>query len=65
MAAANTVAIKAWTGNDEARQFLPAEILADPVIFRPAAQSEQLVFLKDLGAAEDRYADAWNRVQDA
>lgn len=65
VAAANSAFIKANTGNEAARAFLPESFLEDSVIFAPDELSPNLVFTVDLGDAEDLYAEAWEQVQNA
>lgn len=63
VAAQNAVAIRADTGNAAAREFLPEEVLTDPVITPSADVSARLVELRDLGDDEGLYNDAWDRVR--
>jgi spermidine/putrescine transport system substrate-binding protein len=63
VAAANAVAIQADTGNEAARAFLPADVLADPAISPPAELAARLSFLRDLGDDEALYVEAWERVR--
>jgi spermidine/putrescine-binding protein len=63
VAAANAVAIQADTGNEAARQFLPAAVIDDPAITPPADVQVRLSFLNDLGDDESLYIDAWERLR--
>ena len=65
ISASNSVAVRVDTGNQAAREFLPEEILNDPVIFPPDDILDRLYFTADLGDAEDLYDQAWKRVQDS
>jgi spermidine/putrescine transport system substrate-binding protein len=65
VSASNSVAVRVDTGNKAARDFLPEEILNDPVIFPPEEILDRLYFTADLGEAEDLYEEAWKRVQEA
>lgn len=59
------MAVRVDTGNQAARDFLPDEILNDPVVFPPDEILDRLFFTADLGDAEDLYDEAWKRVQEA
>jgi spermidine/putrescine-binding protein len=63
LSASNAVAIRADTGNQAAREFLPAELLAEPAAFPNDADAARLIPLLDLGDAESLYNDAWERVR--
>jgi spermidine/putrescine transport system substrate-binding protein len=65
ISASNSVAVRVDTGNEAAREFLPDEILSDPVVFPPEEILDRLYFTADLGDSEDLYDEAWKRVQDA
>ncbi len=65
VAAANSVFIKADTGNAASVEFVPEEILDDPVIYPPESVLESLVFTSDLGPDEELYEAAWERVLDS
>ncbi len=65
ISASNSVAVRIDTGNKAARDFLPDEILNDPVIFPPEEILDQLYFTADVGEAENLYDEAWKRVQEA
>jgi spermidine/putrescine transport system substrate-binding protein len=65
ISASNSVAVRVDTGNKAARDFLPDDILDDPVIFPPEEILDRLYFTADLGDAEDLYDEAWKRVQEA
>ncbi len=65
IAAANSIAIRADTGNAAAVELLPAEILDDPVIFPDPATADLLVFTEELGPVEELYAEAFDRVKEA
>lgn len=62
VSAANAVAAQVDTGNEAAREFIPQDVLDDPVIFPPAAEAERLVFVEDLGEANELYAAGWDTV---
>ena len=49
-------------GTPHAVEFIPEEILDDPVIFPPEEILESLVFTSDLGPDEELYEAAWERV---
>ena len=61
--AQNSTVVKIDTGNEPARQFIPADVLDNPVIFPPADQLDALVFTEPVGDAQKTYDDAWQRVQ--
>jgi spermidine/putrescine transport system substrate-binding protein len=63
VSATNAVASKIDTGNAAAREFVPAEILEDPAIYPSEADLDRLVFTEDLGADEELYEAAWERVK--
>ncbi|MDP9143432.1 MAG: extracellular solute-binding protein [Actinomycetota bacterium] len=65
IAASNSAAVKIDTGNEAAREFLPDDILTDPVIFPPQEILESLFFTADLGEVEELYDAAWTRVQES
>jgi spermidine/putrescine transport system substrate-binding protein len=65
ISATNSVAVRVDTGNEAARDFLPDEVLNDPVIFPPEEILDRLFFTADLGPVEDVYDRAWTRVQEA
>jgi spermidine/putrescine-binding protein len=65
VSAANAVAVRVDTGNEAARRFIPEDLLSDPVVFPPDEVLASLQFTADLGADEDLYKDAWERVQNA
>jgi spermidine/putrescine transport system substrate-binding protein len=65
ISAANSTFVKVDTGNAAAREFLPDEILNDPVIFPPESVLDALEFTADLGPDEERYEAAWKRVEEA
>ncbi|HLF42389.1 MAG TPA: spermidine/putrescine ABC transporter substrate-binding protein [Acidimicrobiia bacterium] len=65
ISASNSVAVRVDTGNKAARDFLPDEILNDPVVFPPDEILDRLFFTADLGDAENLYDAAWKRVQEA
>jgi hypothetical protein len=52
-------------GNAAAREFVPEEILSDPVVFPPPEAEAAPVFVEDLGEDEELYEDAWARVTEA
>ncbi len=54
--------IKADTGNAASIEFVPEEILDDPVIYPPESVLESLVFTSDLGPDEELDEAAWERV---
>lgn len=63
ISATNAVTSQVDTGNEAAREFIPLEVLEDPVIFPPQETLEALRFTEDLGAANDLYDEAWDRVK--
>jgi len=60
--AANAAYNLVATGNEAAGRFVPPELLDDPAIYPPADVVATLVAIEDLGDAEGRYTDAWERV---
>lgn len=65
VSAANASAVQADTGNAAAREFVPADLLAEPAAFPSAADAGRLTSLRDLGDDEQLYVDAWDRVSSA
>ncbi len=65
VSAANAAAVQADTGNAAAREFVPAELLADRAAFPPEADAGRLTSLRDLGDDEQLYIEAWDRVTSA
>jgi spermidine/putrescine transport system substrate-binding protein len=65
ISATNAVAIQADTGNLAARQFVPAELASDPVIYPDTDTLTRLAFVADLGEAEEIYEREWERVKQA
>jgi spermidine/putrescine transport system substrate-binding protein len=65
VSASNAIASQVDTGNAAAREFIPQEILDDPVVFPPPDDEDRLVFTEDLGDDESLYEDAWARVKEA
>jgi spermidine/putrescine-binding protein len=63
IAALNSVANQVDTANRAADAELPEELLADPAVFPPADVAARLVFLSNLGDAEDLYRSAWDDVR--
>lgn len=63
--AANAAFNRVATGNEAAEEFVPVELLEDPAIYPPADVAGILVAIEDLGDAEDRYTDAWERISKA
>ncbi len=63
VAAQNAVFVRADTGNATAREFLPADVLADPTITPPPDVAARLVELRDLGDDEAAYNDVWDRIR--
>jgi hypothetical protein len=51
------------TGNEAAMEFVPSEVLDNPVIFPPPDVVAVLSFTRDLGAANELYTEAWARVK--
>lgn len=62
VSAANAAYNLVDTGNRAAREFVPADLRNDPVVFPAASGGPTLVELRDLGDAETLYATAWERV---
>jgi spermidine/putrescine transport system substrate-binding protein len=62
VSAANAVAAQVDTGNEAAREFIPQDVLDDPVVFPPPEEAERLVFTEDLGDANELYAAGWETV---
>lgn len=62
VSAANAAAVQADTGNAAAREFVPAELLAEPAAFPTDADAGRLTALRDLGDDEQLYVDAWDRI---
>lgn len=65
VSAANAAAIRADTGNAAAREFVPADLLAEPAAFPSEADAARLTSLRDLGDDEQLYIEAWDRVTSA
>jgi spermidine/putrescine-binding protein len=65
VAATNAAYNLVSTGNQAAREFVPAELLNDPAVFPPESVVAGLAEIKDLGAAGDLYDVAWDRVTKA
>jgi spermidine/putrescine-binding protein len=63
VAAQNAIAIQADAGNSAARAFLSPTLLNNTTIFPSAEVDARLVTLKDLGADEERYNAAWDKVR--
>jgi spermidine/putrescine-binding protein len=64
VSAANANALRVDTGNDAAREFVPAEVLADTSAYPDAATQERLVSLRELGdSVTDLYGAAWERLR--
>lgn len=63
ISATNATASQVDTGNEAAREFVPADVLDNPVIFPSAATLETLRFTEDLGEANALYDEAWARVK--
>ena len=63
--AANTNATTSQvdTGNQAALEFIPTEVLDNPVIFPPPETLAVLQFTEDLGEANALYDEAWARVE--
>ncbi|MGL5827319.1 MAG: ABC transporter substrate-binding protein [Nocardioides sp.] len=62
VSAANAERNLVATGNDAAREFLPASILDNPAIYPPAEVESTLVSIKNLGETEKDYSAAWDRL---
>lgn len=62
VSAANAAFNLVATGNQAARQFLPAELQSDPAVFPAQARADTLPVLQDLGDAEKLYDTAWEGV---
>jgi len=65
VSALNAVACQVDTGNQAARQFIPADVLDNPAIFPPQDVLDRLRFIEDLGETEKLYEKAWARVKDS
>ena len=65
VAAGNSTFVRVDTGNAAAAEFIPEDVLGDPVIFPPESVLDALVFTADLGEDEEFYETAWERVQEA
>jgi spermidine/putrescine-binding protein len=63
VAAQNGVAVQADVGNTAAREFLPADLLDNPVISPTPDVAARLVELRDLGDDETPYTEAWERIR--
>jgi spermidine/putrescine transport system substrate-binding protein len=63
ISATNAVASQVDTGNQAAMEFVPSEVLDNPVIFPPPDVVAVLSFTRDLGAANELYTEAWARVK--
>jgi spermidine/putrescine-binding protein len=63
VSATNATTSQVDTGNEAAREFIPSDVLDDPVIFPPPATLELLRFTEDLGEANDLYAEGWSQVK--
>jgi spermidine/putrescine transport system substrate-binding protein len=63
ISATNAVASQVDTGNEAAKEFIPLDVLDDPVIFPPAETLVTLRFTEDLGEANGLYDEAWARVK--
>jgi spermidine/putrescine transport system substrate-binding protein len=63
ISATNAVTSQVDTGNEAAREFIPLEVLEDPVIFPPPETLELLRFTEDVGEANALYDEAWDRVK--
>jgi spermidine/putrescine-binding protein len=65
VSAANAAFLLVATGNQAAREFLSAELLGEPAVYPPNDVVSRLVFIKDLGAGEEPYEVAWQRIVEA
>jgi spermidine/putrescine-binding protein len=63
IAALNSIASQVDTGNRAADAELPEDLLANPSVFPPADVAARLVFLANLGDAEDAYRTAWDSLR--
>ncbi len=63
VSAANATALAIDTGNEAAREFIPQEVLEDPIAFPDEATLQRVVALSPVDeGANKRYSDAWDRL---
>jgi spermidine/putrescine-binding protein len=64
ISAANAVSLRVDTGNDAAREFVPADVLTDASAYPDPATQRRLVSLRELdGSVTEQYAAVWDTLR--